>query len=192
MSVSLKKPVDPERLAAIGEWLEDTMPVARMARLSSMLAEPVSADILADCRLRFSRDESERLRLDGEVEAVLPLECQRCLEPAMLAVSGHFEMAIVETEAEAAALPAELDPVFRERRLLDLVALMEEELILAMPQVARHASTRECGPIGSDERLIAAEEVSVADIETAPKQRPFTVLAGQTVAGKDKKRNRGK
>jgi uncharacterized protein len=178
MSVSLKKPVDPERLAANGGWLEDAMPLARMARLSSMLAEPPPDEASADCRLRFSKDENGRLRLEGEVEALLSLTCQRCLEPAKLLVSGHFAMAVVENESEAALLPAELDPVFRERRLLDLVALMEEELILAMPQVARHASVSECGPIGSDERLIAAEEVSAVDSEAQPTQRPFQVLAG--------------
>ena len=178
MSVSLKKPVDPERLAASGGWLEDVLPVARMARLSSLLAEPAPDETAADCRLRFSRDENGRLRLEGEVQAVLSLTCQRCLEPAELLVSGRFDMAVVESEAEAALLPAELDPVFRERRLLDLVALMEEELILAMPQVARHASVSECGPIASDERLIAAEAVAVVEDEAQPTQRPFQVLAG--------------
>ncbi|MDQ2070725.1 YceD family protein [Natronospira bacteriovora] len=182
MSVNLSNPVDPERLAEQAQWLEAGLPVARMHRLEPLLAcgeNGVEATLQADCRVRFYRDESRRLRVEGRVSAVLPLECQRCLEVAPVAVEGEFSLVIVDSEEAADALPAELDPLLRTRRLVDVSGMVEDELIVALPQVARHARIADCGPIAREDALDAGEvEASPVVEEPTARQRPFQVLAG--------------
>lgn len=78
------------------------------------------------------------LHLTASVE--LPLTCQRCLEPVdeMLEVDRWFRFVDDEAAAEREDEEAEedvlvLDPAF------DLQALVEDELLMALPLVPRHA-----------------------------------------------------
>lgn len=71
--------------------------------------------------------------------ALLPLTCQRCLEPADIAVSVDRKFRFVETEeqAETEDEDAEED-VLALSRDFNLLELIEDELLMALPVVARH------------------------------------------------------
>lgn len=71
--------------------------------------------------------------------AELPLECQRCLQPVkvMLAVDRSFQFVRGEEQAAQADADSEFD-VLAMTRALDLHALIEDELLLALPIVPRH------------------------------------------------------
>lgn len=108
------------------------------------------------------------LHLTAEVN--LPLVCQRCLGPVdeMVSISRSFRF--VETEAQA-----EIDDEISEEDVLALSAefsladLLEDEVIMALPAVPRHA---EC-PVA------VTLEVMDPDFEvaSAEKVNPFAVLA---------------
>lgn len=77
-----------------------------------------------------------RLQVDGD----LSLVCQRCLGPVREHLALDRWLRFVESEAQAAELDAELDDdVLALPRWLDLVELIEDELLLALPLVPRHA-----------------------------------------------------
>jgi uncharacterized protein len=108
------------------------------------------------------------VRLHLLADTVVTLECQRCLQPMTepLAVDRHFRF--VASEDEAARLDEESDDdVLALSHAFDLLALLEDELILALPLVPRH----EVCP----EPLALADEGEAAQEEAAA--NPFAALA---------------
>ncbi|WP_421621313.1 YceD family protein [Alkalilimnicola ehrlichii] len=120
-----------------GTRLEGRLPRAAMARLS---AEAVVADQAARVRvaLRAFRDDQGRQRLSGAVSASITLRCQRCLQPYEQALDAEVALQLVASEHEAESLAPEFDPLVMATGKLPLVAVVEDELLLAMPAIARH------------------------------------------------------
>jgi len=66
------------------------------------------------------------------------LRCQRCVGTFWLDVHTKPVLALVEGPDEAADLPEEYDPLLLEDRLVRSDALIEDELLLAVPPIPRH------------------------------------------------------
>ncbi|HMM85566.1 DUF177 domain-containing protein [Azohydromonas sp.] len=80
-----------------------------------------------------------QLWLHLEADAVVQRRCQRCLQPVELALQVRRALRFVDGEALAAELDADSDDdVLALERALDLHALVEDELLLALPMVPRH------------------------------------------------------
>lgn len=89
--------------------------------------------------VRPQRGAEPQVWLHLEGRARLALVCQRCLQAvdAALAVSRSFQF--VAGEEQAAAIDAESeDDVLALTRTLDVIDLVEDELLLALPLVPRH------------------------------------------------------
>lgn len=77
--------------------------------------------------------------LQLQVQAVLPLECQRCLEPADTPVQVDQWFRFVPDEATAEQQDdAAVEDLLVESPDFDLHGLVEDELLLAMPLIAHH------------------------------------------------------
>lgn len=101
-----------------------------------------------------------RLRVDGDVM----LQCQRCLEPLPHRIEADATITLFTDEARLEAAcdeDEELDGIMAEEEF-DVLALIEDEVLLGLPLAPRHD---ECRP--------AALEKARAD-----KPNPFAVLAG--------------
>lgn len=74
-----------------------------------------------------------------EAQAVLPMQCQRCLGTVDAAVAAQRWFRFVEDEIAAAAEDdaAEEDVLVLSARF-DLLALVEDELLMALPMVPKH------------------------------------------------------
>ncbi len=110
------------------------------------------------------------------VRAELPLTCQRCLAEVTVDVEARAELAFVDDEATVPVVPESHDPVIMEAGRVSLAALVEEELLLAMPIVPMHADVSQCRPEEgrAGERVATNEEAAAA--AAAPKQTPFAGL----------------
>jgi uncharacterized protein len=84
-----------------------------------------------------------------------------------LSVQSNLALAFVEGIEEAGSLPETLDPVLVENGRINLKDLIEDELLLALPQVAMH-------PIG--ECVSQVPEQPPAGDESV-RENPFAVLA---------------
>lgn len=169
MSTGLPKRFDPQRLADQGKPLAGEISTANMSRLHDALAD--DAPVPVQVALRVFRDEAKRLVLAGEVDADLVCTCQRCMEPVTVNVKGEFSLAVVADEDAADKLPAELDPLLLDNDSdVDLAAVVEDELLLALPVIAMHADTSECGERA---RLVKRKEASD---NAAKRNNPFAVL----------------
>lgn len=147
-----------------------------LPRLAEMLETDTEGGAQAACQLVFGRDGAGRDIVQGEVRACLTLRCQRCLEPFDLPVASEFTLALVVGLDEVAALPPDYDPLLvaaaGEDRFIHPRDLIEDELILAVPAVPRHADG------GCPSSPLALLDLTPAQVADRPAERlnPFAVL----------------
>ena len=108
--------------------------------------------------------------LHVQVQAALPMECQRCLTPmdALLEVDRSFRFVPDEATAEAEDEGSEED-VLVLTRSLDLRALIEDELLMALPLVPMHEVCPEAPTL--------ATKTEGFDATEAEQPHPFASLA---------------
>ncbi len=169
MSERLPERVNPFLLAERGRVLEGVLPLNRLPRLAEVLAADVAEQ--ARVRLAFMRGRSGIAVLDGEVSAELALTCQRCLEPMAYPVESRINLALVESDAEAARLQEGYDTLLVEDETLSIPELIEDELLLALPLVPMHDATQACSP-----RALHEFEPKDAEQAAEGKENPFAIL----------------
>jgi uncharacterized protein len=170
---------DPRRLdvsafAASGGELRGEWPATQLRRLLSATIETPTDAARRDVAWQ---SHGERLPLVGagrqpslllEADTEVTLECQRCLQPMRWPLQARRRIFFVEGEDAAAALDAENDDdVLALVPALDLQALIEDELLLALPIVPRHDVCPE--PLA---RAFIEDEA-----ESLPEDSPFAVLS---------------
>lgn len=171
MSSRLPENVDPRRLATQGAAYSGTVDLAKLGRLSEALLDATGQ---AEFSIEFYRDNRKRARIKGLVKADLVLECQRCLGAMIYPVDAGLDLAVVKVPEEADTLPESCDPVWVEEDTLRLLDLVEDELILAIPQVPRH----EEHACSIDWNNPADEVQDEQEDDLSDKPNPFAVLAG--------------
>ena len=157
--------INPYQLADKQAGLEGVVPALRLNRLSQAV---VSIDKPAEAQLSFKRDDSGRRVIEGKVFCAVSLECQRCMEPYPVELSGEFTLAIVYNDEMARALPAGLDSLLHlPDEQLDVASIIEDELLLCLPMHAMH-------PEGDCK---IETQFGLDEVEDAPsKPNPFDVL----------------
>ncbi len=162
---------DPARLCGLGKVYKGAVPLADLPRLAALL---MSDDGTADFVLAFDRDEERHNTVRVEVRAALPIQCQRCLDIMMQEVDSVSLLAVVSGPEEAERLPDDLDPLLVDEDRLALRSLIEDELILAIPNAPMH-DVDECGiDLGEINSELNPHEIeSRADGD----ENPFAALA---------------
>jgi uncharacterized protein len=156
--------VDASVQAHASGTVERRFRASQLPRLSEAgIAEP------ADIRLsiRFSNVDG-RIAMDGELDGFVTMTCQRCMQPAKIDVSDEFRLIIVDSETERLEqedASGGYEPVVADAARLDLRWLVEEQALLSVPLVPKHA----------DENC-AAVVTNLAGKEEGASQRPFANL----------------
>ncbi|MAD27423.1 MAG: hypothetical protein CMK75_05280 [Pseudomonadales bacterium] len=96
--------------------------------------------------------------------------CQRCLEQVVIPLDSECDVGFVETDEAAKQLPRLYEPVIVGEEPLDLISLIEDELLLALPAVPMHPQDTCQHPPGYRPETAEPEEKS-------EKPNPFSVLA---------------
>jgi uncharacterized protein len=123
-------------MVAARRQFEGTLPLASLPRLGGMLRD-VGSD-LGEARfsLGFDRDALQVPYVQLQVEAALPLECQRSLQRFLHPVRVVQRLGLIRNEAEEAGLPEGYEPLLVPADgMLRPAELVEDELILAVPVV---------------------------------------------------------
>lgn len=141
--------VDPFKLAKQQQTLVGTLALATLPRANQSLALPQGE---VNYILSFAIDEMARCVIRGNLQANYWVECQRCLQTFVQSMVGDFVVSPVVQDSEAKTLPPIYEPVILANGMLDVVGLIEDEFILAMPIVPMHADgTQECVEIENKE-----------------------------------------
>ena len=96
-----------------------------------------------------------RLVVDGSVR----LECQRCLDNLDLPVHFEAQLELAASEAELAAAEDEVERVLAGREM-SVAALVEDEVLLALPMVPKHERCSAAAGSGSDARVFAFQALA--------------------------------
>jgi uncharacterized protein len=190
----------------IGAFIESAEPMSGAApahelkRLADGLARDVDVHALPPVawsvqgRLVPQRVGGPQMWLDISAHGDLAWECQRCLHAVTLPVAVQRSIRFVKDEAAAAQLDAEGDDdVLALSRQFDLMALIEDELIMAQPIVPRHDACptdvfrlMKSGGDLSEPGMAASQASAEGQVEGAgPSGRPnpFAVLASLKKSG---------
>lgn len=179
MSKPLPERINPLRLCRLGETLTGSMALEHMPRFAEMLHQAAGRVVL---ELRFERDDGGRSCVGGRIDASVVVVCQRCLEPMPIDIEREVSLALVDGDDEAAALDTRYDPLVVGEEPLSLPGLVEDELILALPNFSRHPRGACSMPPGAyrNNGDDGARETKDADGESpsgeSGEENPFSVL----------------
>lgn len=131
--------INSVEFARNGASLNGRIAVEKLSRLQDLLS---SNDGMLEYSLTGKRGENGRLYLVCVVKGVLHIRCQRCLDALDYPVSLESELELAEGEPSLTALVNEEDladaiPADTE---LDVLALVEDEVLLDLPIAPMHAS----------------------------------------------------
>lgn len=154
--------------------LQGSWPLAALTRLAEGFS--AAADGSASWTLKGSTRQpaggAPQLWVQLTAQAVVPLQCQRCLGPLAQRLEVDRFIRFVHGEDLAARLDEETeDDVMSLPDLLDVQELVEDELILTLPIVPRHD-----GPCPQPLVLPAAPAM-VEEAPAAQRPHPFAALA---------------
>lgn len=161
--------IDSLKFAAGGDCVSGRLAVSSLSRLTDVLVDTAG---FLECRLSgFSGEDAlnGKLGLQLQVTGRLVLCCQRCLGRLLFECVIDSRLLLLppgeawpEEELEADgydAIPAD--------RELAVMALIEEEVLLALPLVPRHADCQ-----------MPAASMVMAPVEEESAASPFAALAG--------------
>lgn len=168
--------VNAKELSARAAVLERHYDLAHFERVAEAGGLPGTR---IDAQLQFGAFEG-RTTVDVRVEGKAVLECQRCLKPCAVVVDESALVAIVRDETDD--VPGGYEPFVGMPEQLSLSALVEEQVLLALPLVPAHdAGSPEC--LSSEAEVVplapafvAEAAAEVAAVEVEEKQTPFANL----------------
>lgn len=170
--------IEPFKWAEQGFKWSGEVPLSRFARIAPEVCEPADQHKV-QVDLRLSMDEYQRIAwLDASLAVIVPLTCQRCLEPVDTPLTTQVHMALLKYEKQAERLDEDADYIVLgteqigqgapEAPVIDLAELLEDELLLTMPISPRHESCEN-------------KHHAIVEIEDEPepekRDNPFEVLA---------------
>ena len=161
--------IDPWKAADGQRVFHGTMPLKRMKRLMPLLA---STEGEASFEVCFYFDRQSNATIKVAAKANLVLICQRSLAPYTETVQRTSLLAVIRDLSEQDMMPDNYEPVVLESGKLALLELVEDELLLALPQIPRNPAVDETG-LSTD-----GDAVSLSDDGQERRQRPFAGLAG--------------
>jgi len=168
MAKPLPNRFNPDLMARDGARYEAALPLSSFERLTTLLQDSAGE---VHVSAAFARRERHIL-ISGRLTVRYSLQCQRCLAPMTLVVDEPYELVFVPDSASAEALPDELDPVvLDDGGYMATTVLFEDELILHVPLIARHADIADCAPLPDNVAAVVPE-----DDDAAPRRNPFDAL----------------
>ena len=174
MSTGLPESLDPWRAARSGLLLTGEVALSAFARLSDVIVSSAACARVVQYQLQFARDSQGRFLLTGRIQTQLPLQCQRCFGVVDVAIDVPVQLALVKTEAAAEALPTALEPLLVNDDAVAPLLVIEDELLLALPIVARHQDGDCQPPIAAAIHHSPRTEKMPEPAQLAP--NPFAIL----------------
>jgi uncharacterized protein len=135
---------DLESLANREVALTGELDFRLLTRLRGLLHSDVGS-VRATLLFRQRRDGWLALELD--YQAAVHLKCQRCLEPFEYKLADRVDVVVADADSMPATAPEGFEPFELEDGRLQPAQLIEDELIVAMPLVPKHARVEECGSV---------------------------------------------
>ncbi|MBS3963020.1 MAG: DUF177 domain-containing protein [Methylomonas sp.] len=165
MSDKLPIHIDPIALAERRSVLTGVIEMARLERLSAVV---IDSDVDVCIEVSFGK-QGKHAVLNGNIQAKPVLACQSCLQAMVFPLDIAFRLAVVSSMDEADQLDIDYEPLLLDGDKVSLNTLIEDEILLALPDYPRH-----------DDDCISQRVSKDANyVESSPDEgsNPFSVLA---------------
>ncbi len=157
--------IDPVAFADRQRQLQGEISLDKFSRLNDVLLDNNGS---VKIELSFDRQGPVPV-ISGHLKTKVKLICQSCLKPMDLAIEAKVNLAIVLTLEQADLLADNLEPLFLEKERISLTQVIEDELLLALPDFPRHQH---------DCQGESTSTPAIAESNTEPQStHPFAVLA---------------
>lgn len=163
-------------LARKGDGRVFCLPPTELARLSAMICQvneggsgtaQDEAELKADVRFDIGPDGLPRIGFS--VSGQLSLQCQRCLEPVNWPLRLEARLTVLEKEEQTEQIESPFDSVVIDTDGLDLVRVIEDEILAALPMVPVHRDDPACAQADIEDSDSATDAESM--------HKPFAGLA---------------
>lgn len=161
--------IDPFRLAESRRILRGELALHTMPRLTALLA---TSDGMVALELEFGIDEVGVRYMRGTLETCVRPVCQRCLQPMTLPLHAEVQFGLAAHERQIEQLPMMYEPLLVNEVPVRLAGIVEDELILSLPQVPMHDEA-DCP---AHAWLMRSKRDDIEHEEDAP-ANPFAVLS---------------
>jgi|TARA_B100001059_G_C17767785_1_gene546588 uncharacterized protein len=161
--------VDPRRLSAQGKTLTGSVDSKLLSRVRGAVTEISSA---INVNMSFYLEDQGRRVVNIRASVPVKVICQRCLSKMSLKLECDTILCIVWNDDEAIALPKNLEAWIVSENKANLIDLIEEELLLALPFVSYH-NEKECSNI-SFKNWSSESKEKINEVEI--KHNPFQAL----------------
>lgn len=176
MGQRLPVQIDPIRLAISRQQLHGELEISRLTRLSDLLT---SSEGVLKVQLDFDIDGYKIHHVSGVIDADLSLCCQRCLQAMPWHLHADVSLAFIAHEHQIDELAGEYEPYILTSDPVVLSDLIEDEVLLALPQVPMHDESK-CSPAVPlkefDSTESRAEEQDSQGQSASKRKNPFEVL----------------
>lgn len=164
--------ITPRKLVNLDVDIDGVIPPQAMQRLGQAVEAVLQA---TEVWLHFGGVKGPDKVVTGKAITQVSLRCERCLQNYAAPLQADISVGVVWSEEEAAQLPSHLDPWLVPEEDADLVALVEDELLLALPIVALHQVEEDC-PAPAMSYGPGQEEGVPSPVEEEARENPFKIL----------------
>jgi len=110
-------------------------------------------------------------KVEGQIEAVLELTCQNCLQAVQWPVKNTVKLGIVTSVDQADRLPEDYEPLLVDEEKILLKNIIEDELLLILPAFPKHQHDCLAHKSGNNKvDFLLSEQQSLTE-------NPFSILA---------------
>jgi uncharacterized protein len=159
--------IDPIAFADKQRTLQGRIPLNKLKRLADLLLDN-NGQVEID--LSFAKDGRLAI-VRGTLKTELVLQCRNCLEALNFPLALQVHLAVVHSLEQVERLAGEYEPLMLEQEKIPLHELVEDELLLALPDFPRH--DYECQSYQHSSEPVQAESEKMMQSSN----NPFSVLA---------------
>lgn len=147
--------IDAFDFGRLKEQREGEIPVAELPRL---VKECVDSSGVLHWTLQGGTHASGHPELNMQVTGAVQLVCQRCLQPFSFDIDAESILVLAQDEEQADEIEASLDDegidVIVGSKAMNVIDLIEDEALLAIPQAPKHVACSGEGAAGSADSIV--------------------------------------
>ena len=143
MTNDLPLQFDPVLFAKQGRSVAGQIAAHELPRIAEVAAK---SDCIINVTMSFSTSSLGFPMVQGTIEGSIVQTCQRCLGDVAIEINQQFELLLIKPESQELASQEGVEIFEYSDQFVSTIKLIEDEIILAMPIVAKHQNIEDCDP----------------------------------------------
>lgn len=169
MITAITSMADAQKLASIARLMEGSIQLGDLPRLNGLVIEPFGQ---ITYKMSFFSDVVGRACVRIKFKGHARLQCQRSMEGFDFPLESDVQLGFIAKEEEESALMPDFDPVLVGLNPIEFLSLVEDELILMIPQVPVNPTLEDASSPGIWQAKAPEKANPFADLGSLLKGKP--------------------